>query len=144
MNSRQFLGFDYGRKWIGVAIGQEITRTASPLATLNQGKQGAHWQQIATMIQEWHPDAFVVGVPSYADGTEHPMAAEIRGFSRGLVKRFSLPIYCVDEQLTSYEAEGYQAQRVKAKNRQSHKEELHKLAASIILETFLSQLPSPP
>jgi putative Holliday junction resolvase len=126
------LGFDFGLKRIGVAIGQTITRSASPLKTIACPKGAPDWPEIAALISEWRPDALVVGMPSRPDDSEHEMHAPIERFMRQLRHRFKLPVHVIDERLSSVEA----AERLRAnKNGGSG---LDAQAAQVILETFLA------
>ena len=63
------LAFDYGRRRIGVAVGQAITSSASPVGTARNGDEGPDWARIERWIREWQPQALVVGMPYHADGT---------------------------------------------------------------------------
>ena len=98
------LGFDYGSHKIGIAVGQALTGTATPLITLNQVKSKPDWLRIGALIEEWQPDALVVGLPVPPDGKESPMTLAAKKFSRQLEGRFNLPVHLADERLTSREA----------------------------------------
>lgn len=95
------LAFDYGEKRIGVAIGQTLTRTASPLTTLPAKHGQPAWDAVSRLIAEWRPDCLVVGMPTTVDGAPHPLAAAIERFVRRLRGRFGLPIALIDERLSS-------------------------------------------
>ncbi|WP_456378347.1 Holliday junction resolvase RuvX [Thiolapillus sp.] len=98
------LGFDYGTRKIGVAVGQQLTGTATPLTTLQLVKNKPDWQGIEHLIKEWQPDALVVGLPIGPEEDETPMTTAARKFSRQLEGRFHLPVHLADERLTSREA----------------------------------------
>lgn len=107
-----YLGFDFGTKRIGIAVGQTTTRTAQPLETVKTG----NWQHITKIIQEWQPDGIVVGIPVNLDGNPETMAQKARYFAEILKSRYHLPVYEADERLTTkearallYEAGGYKA-----------------------------------
>ena len=102
---RTALGFDFGEKRIGVAVGQTVTRTASPLVTLPAQHGQPDWTVLGRLINEWQPDCLVLGMPSTADGNPHPMAEPIARFGRRLHGRFHKPVAFVDERLSSYAAE---------------------------------------
>lgn len=98
------LGFDYGSHKIGVAVGQRVTATATPLLTLSQVRNKPDWDRINRLIREWHPTELVVGLPQEtADGQGH-MAEAARRFARQLHGRYQLPVHLVNEHLTSREA----------------------------------------
>lgn len=127
------LGFDYGTKRIGVAVGQTVTRSASPLTTLRatRGEQ-PDWERISALIAEWKPCAMVVGLPYNMDDSEAEIAPRAKRFARQLEGRYRLPVHLVDERLTSREAErslGPGSER---------DERIDSLAAAFILETWLN------
>jgi len=143
-----FLGFDYGKKRIGIAIGQTFTATATPLTTLLVHQQQPEWSKLNALIQEWQPQALVVGTPIHADGSENEMTVAVHSFSEQLAQRYLLPIYLIDERLSSVAAaerpslisamnQRKSNYRKSKKNNQSI--ELDAIAAQIILETWLAE-----
>lgn len=98
------LGFDYGTHKIGVAVGQTLTRTATPLETLGMVKQKPDWARIARLLEEWRPEALVVGHPFEMTDREANNAEGAKRFARQLAGRFHLPVHMADERLTSREA----------------------------------------
>lgn len=99
------LGFDFGTRRIGVAVGQTLTHSARPLTTLRARDGQPDWQAVATLLQEWQPGALIVGLPVHMDGSEHERTRAARRFGNRLHGRFALPVEWVDERLTSDEAE---------------------------------------
>jgi putative Holliday junction resolvase len=99
-----FLGFDFGTKNIGVAVGQTITLTASPLNPLAAKMGIPNWDQIAVLISKWQPAAVVVGIPLNMDSTSQLMTKMAKQFAHDLNRIFSLTVYEVDERLTTVEA----------------------------------------
>ncbi|WP_455235309.1 Holliday junction resolvase RuvX [Thiogranum longum] len=102
---RTVLGFDYGLKRIGVAIGQGLTRTATALTTVRARDGKPDWPAIGRLIEEWNPDALVVGIPYHMDGKQQDMTHAAQRFRRQLEGRFHLPVYEAEERLSSYIAE---------------------------------------
>ena len=100
------LGFDFGRQRIGVATGQTITGTASPLATLDSRDGRPDWDSISELIDKWRPDALVVGLPLHADGSDSAGTTAARRFMRQLEGRYHLPVFGMDEHLSSHTAAG--------------------------------------
>ncbi|WP_456374676.1 Holliday junction resolvase RuvX [Thiolapillus sp.] len=98
------LGFDYGTHKIGVAVGQTLTGTANPLAVLGRVNGKPDWDSILQLVEEWRPQALVVGLPIGPDEDETPMTRAARKFARQLEGRFHLPVHLADERLTSREA----------------------------------------
>ena len=129
---RTLLGFDFGTKRIGVAVGQELTRTATAQVTLNSRDGGPDWASISRLIEEWQPDALVVGLPLNLDGSESESSRLARRFGTRLAGRYNLPVYTADERPSSNEAEAILAE-------QGHfaKADIDKLAAQLILQSWL-------
>lgn len=133
---RVLLGFDFGIKRIGIAVGQELTGTARELETLTSPDGGPDWQGISRLINEWRPNALVLGLPLNADGSDHEVTRLARRFGNRLKGRYNLPVFTIDERLSSIEAE-----RQLAEQGRFDKEDVDKLAARIILESWLAQQP---
>jgi len=95
------IGFDFGTKSIGVAVGQSITATASSLNALKAREGIPDWQLIEQLIKEWQPTQLVVGLPLNMDGTEQPLTQRAKKFGNRLHGRFGLPVIFQDERLTS-------------------------------------------
>ncbi len=102
--ARTLMSFDYGTRNIGVAIGQSLTGTATALPGLKARDGIPDWQQVARLIDEWQPDAFVVGIPLNMDGTESEMSQRARKFGNRLYGRFGKAWHAADERLSTYEA----------------------------------------
>jgi putative Holliday junction resolvase len=99
------LGFDFGTRRIGVAVGNSIVRVAHPLTTIGAEANAARFAAIGALIDEWQPDLLVVGRPTHADGSEHATTARADRFARQLAGRFGLDVVRVDERYTSLEAD---------------------------------------
>jgi putative Holliday junction resolvase len=110
MTEEVLLGFDFGAKRIGVAIGNGVTRNARAL-TIIDAAGDARWQAIAAVIAEWKPARLVVGIPRHPDGAAHEMTARCERFARQLEGRFRLPVARVDERYSSVEADARSASR---------------------------------
>lgn len=96
------MGFDFGLRRIGVAIGQELLGTASPVTTLGARDGIPRWDEVARLIDEWQPDLFVVGLPLNMDDTESDMCLRARKFARRLQGRYHRDFVMMDERLTSF------------------------------------------
>jgi putative Holliday junction resolvase len=131
-DTKTFLGFDFGLKRIGVAVGQDLTRSATGLVTLTAVKDKPDWNAIAALIGEWHPQALVVGLPLNMDGTENELTKRARRFSNQLRERFRLPVHLMDERLSTIEAE-----RLIAQAGSKHDRDSDKLAAQLILRSWI-------
>jgi putative Holliday junction resolvase len=124
---RSFLAFDFGLRRVGVAAGNSLTRRATPVRTVDvEGER--RFDEIARLIDEWQPDALVVGVPVHPDGAPHDNTRRAQRFARQLHGRFRLPVHEVDERYSTTEAAAEGAR------------DLDAASAAIILEQFLRQL----
>jgi len=121
------MGFDYGTKKIGVAIGQLLTNTATPLAIVKANNGKPDWASIENLVNEWQPKRFVVGLPINMDDSESEMSLKARRFSRQLNGRFAVPADTMDERLSSFEV------------RNARKDAIDDLSAVVILESWLRQ-----
>lgn len=131
------VGFDYGKKRIGIASGQTITNTATPCTTINQIDGNPDWFSIENEIKQWKPQALIVGMPYHIDGSENKMTAICRQFCYELEKRFKLPVIEVNETLSSDEAE--EKLRPYLKINKQNKHEVDRMAAAIIVQRWLNQ-----
>lgn len=128
------LGFDFGTHKIGIAVGQSLTGTATPVTTLSYIKQKPDWEGIERIIKEWQPDTLVVGLPYQMDDQEAELAARAKRFARQLQGRYKLPVEMIDERLTSKEA-------INRLGKKSAKDAtlVDSMAAKLILETWLNK-----
>lgn len=100
------MAFDYGKKRIGTAVGERLIGTAQELKTVSNSTVGPQWSVIESLVQQWRPDAFVVGLPLPADGnTSAPMVAGAKAFGDEIASRFKLPVHYIDEHLSSHAAD---------------------------------------
>lgn len=104
IGQRTVLAFDFGTKSIGVAVGQEITGTASPLAALKANDGIPDWQKIQALYDEWLPNVVVVGLPLNMDGTEQDVTHRAKKFANRLHGRFRKPVETWDERLSTADA----------------------------------------
>ena len=122
---RSLLSFDFGTRRIGVAVGNTLTGRARPLGPVTGGD--AAFDAVAGLIEEWQPDALVVGVPTHPDGAPHENTRRAQRFARRLHGRFRLPVHEVDERWSTTEALS------------SGASDLDGASAAIILEQFLRE-----
>jgi len=138
--SGTLLGFDFGEKRLGVAVGETGTRLAHPVGAIAEEATEARFAAIQRLVAEWHPAGFVVGLPRHADGGEHEVARLAGKFARRLNARFGLPVAFVDETLSSAEAG---ARIREAGGRAKGKGELDAHAATLILQSYLDYMNPP-
>jgi len=126
--AQTLLAFDYGVKRVGVATGNTLMRQAQPLRTI-AAEGDARFAQIGKLIQEWQPQALVVGVPFHPDGAAHENTAKARRFARQLQGRFNLPVHEVDERYSTTEAIAGGAR------------DLDAMSAAILLQQYFNEHP---
>lgn len=131
---RTLLGFDYGLKRIGVAVGQELTGSATALMTVRATDGKPDWEAISKLIEQWQPDEVVVGLPLNMDGSDSELSRRAQRFGNQLHGRYNLPAHFMDERLSSLEAE----HALKGKTRKAQAADIDKFAAKIILESWLN------
>ena len=129
MRNKTLLCFDHGEKRIGVAVGQAVTGTASPLETVTVKNNIPDWDSITHLINSWQPVSLIVGMPLTMDGCHQEMTGIATRFIRQLKGRYHLPVYEIDERLSSYEA----------RQRLGSTWNIDPVAAQAILETWLSE-----
>ncbi len=132
------IGFDYGSRRIGVAVGQTLTQTASPLSAIKADRKHVLWQQLNKLVATWQPDAMVVGLPLRMDGSEQAVTHEAQAFIKRLKKNYGLPVFTVDERLSTVEAKSMAGLH----GVDPHAFDIDSEAARLILESWLHQ-PSP-
>lgn len=136
------MAFDYGERRIGVAVGQMITGTATPLVTVKHGAGALDWTAIAALIQTWRPHALVVGEPGGDYQGTQKIRAAIIAFKTELEGRFALPVYLVDEAYSSVEAYARLKMRRRARtdSKRIDKGEIDRLSAAILLEAWMTEM----
>lgn len=127
------MAFDFGLKHIGIAIGQEITRTASTFYSINATEGHPDWTELDKIITEWKPNLFVVGDPFNMDGTRSKIQDLSDNFSSALNKRYDINIEKTDERLSSREAKE-RLENLQIGTRDSSNK--HSISAQVILEDW--------
>ena len=123
------LGFDYGTKRIGVAVGNSLTGSAQALDVIHNTRSDQTYQKIQELISEWQPSCLVVGLPLHPDGAEHGMTKRSRSFGQELAKQFGKPIHYVDERYSS----------VLLEQDSVYQESVDSHAAGLLLEQFFRE-----
>jgi len=132
------LGFDYGTRLIGVAVGNQITQSAQALSVIENSPGGPDWAKVDALLQEWRPSALLVGLPLTLDDKEQPITRAARAFATALEKRYDLPLHAVDERYTSMEASRrFAEQRRSGTAKRKHAANIDSVAAQIIVESWL-------
>jgi putative Holliday junction resolvase len=134
-----YLGFDYGAKRIGVAVGDAVTGAARPLPAV-QNSRRPDWEAVGRALKEWRPAGCVVGLPVDLDGKEQAITAQARSFAEQLRNRFGIAVHLCDERLSSRAADNeLRTARAEGRlNRRVRKGDRDGVAARLILEQWLA------
>lgn len=134
-----YMGFDFGLRHIGVAVGQMVTKTASPLPIVMAKNGVPNWQEVKKIIDSWKPKALVVGTPLQMDDREFTIITKMaEDFAVELNRRFSIPVHVIDEKLTTKAAREYIYDNFGYKALQ--KQPIDSFAAKIILESWFQKI----
>ncbi|HEY7873216.1 MAG TPA: Holliday junction resolvase RuvX [Rudaea sp.] len=132
------LGFDYGARRIGVAVGNALTGTARALEVIANGAQGPDWARVDGLVREWRPQILLVGLPLTMDGEEQKNSSAARAFAAQIGERCKLPARLVDERLSSHEAaQRFAQRRAGGSARRKDAQTLDAVAAEVIVEQWL-------
>lgn len=136
IGERTIIGFDFGKKYIGVAVGQELTGSASPLGSIKANDGIPHWDSMASYLKEWQPDLIVVGLPLNMDGSEQQLTLDAKKFGNRISGRFGLKVAFQDERLTTADAK----ERLFAQGgyRNLKKDNIDAQSAALIIESFFT------
>ena len=122
------MGFDFGMRRIGVAVGQKVTQTASGLTVVRARDGIPKWEYLDKIVLDWQPEKFIVGLPLNMDGSKSEMSQKAHKFSRRMSSRYNIQSEMFDERLTSFEARGHE-----------EKTHIDAIAARLILESWLRE-----
>ena len=133
----KYVAVDYGMKRVGIAVSDPEEKFAFPLRTLHRETRAAFFEELLRLLREEKAEAVVIGLPYNMDGSECLMTRQVRNFTASLKRRIDLPVYWMDEELSSISAE----EELKAMGigGRGKKELLDQQAAVLILESFLAE-----
>ncbi|MBD3419535.1 MAG: Holliday junction resolvase RuvX [Chitinivibrionales bacterium] len=133
----KLLGIDYGRRRIGLAITDELGLCVQGLATIDRQKRADVIDSLRKVIASSHPDKLVFGIPLDVNDCETVMSQEVRSFAAQVQQASNLPCEFVDESLSSQRADSILRHRSKKQRRD--KANRDRIAACLILETYLQE-----
>jgi putative holliday junction resolvase len=137
LGQRTVIGFDFGKKYIGVAVGQEITWTASPLGSIKANNGIPHWDNLEKYLKEWQPDLIIIGLPLNMDGSEQQLTLDAKKFGNRVLGRFGIKVEFQDERLTTADAKEQLFARGGYKN--LAKDNIDAESAKLIIESYFEQ-----
>jgi len=134
--SQQVLGFDFGTKRIGVASGQSLTQSTTELPPIKASDGTPNWQHLDALLNEWQPQALVVGIPLNMDNSISEMSRRARRFANRIQDRYQLPCFIIDERLSTLEAKEIHYARGGSNN--FREESVDGIAAQLILQSWFN------
>ncbi len=137
IGQRTVIGFDFGKKYIGIAVGQEITGSASPLGSIKAKDGIPHWDSLSHYLKEWQPDLIIVGLPLNMDGSEQQLTKDAKKFGNKISGRYGLKVEFQDERLTTADAKEQLFSRGGYKNLK--KDNIDAESARLIIESFFEK-----
>jgi len=138
IGQRTVIGFDFGKKYIGVAVGQEITGSASPLGSIKANDGIPHWDALGAYLTQWQPDMIIVGLPLNMDGSEQQLTLDAKKFGKRIAGRYGYTVVFQDERLTTADAK--ERLFVQGGYRNLKKDKIDAVSAALIIESFFSSL----
>ena len=137
------LGFDYGSRLLGVAIGNRFTGSARGLAAIAVRDGDPDWSKLDALRREWQPETLVVGLPLTLEGEEQPASRGARRFAEKLGQRYGLPVELTDERHSSREAaQRFANARAAGLKKRRDAADIDAEAAAVILERWLASAPT--
>mgnify|MGYP000168001127 CR=1 FL=1 len=137
LGQRTIIGLDFGKKYIGVAVGQEITGSATPLGSVKAKDGIPNWDSLSNYLTDWQPDLIVIGLPLNMDGSEQQLTKDAKKFGNRIAGRFGLKVEFQDERLTTADAKEQLFSRGGYKNLK--KDNIDAESARLIIESFFER-----
>ena len=134
IGQRTVIGFDFGKKYIGVAVGQELTGSATPLGSIKAKEGIPNWDSLGAYLKEWQPEIIIIGLPFNMDGSEQQLTLDAKKFGNRVAGRFGVKVEFQDERLTTADAK----ERLFAQGgyRNLKKDNIDAESAALIIESF--------
>ena len=132
------IGFDFGKKYIGVAVGQEITGSATPLGSISAKDGIPNWKTLTRYVDEWQPDLIIVGLPLNMDGSEQQLTRDARKFGNRVSARCSIQVLFQDERLTTADAKAQLFSQGGYRNLK--KDNIDAMSAVLIIESYFESV----
>ncbi|QIV94538.1 Holliday junction resolvase RuvX [Allofrancisella frigidaquae] len=133
---KALLAIDYGRARIGLASGQMITKTASPIGTIEAYDGKPNWFELGKIIKRWNPSDIIIGLPLDAKDLDTDITRDARNFAKEVEDRYQKNVHLINEAYSTREAR-WRLESVK--NKKVSHVKVDALAACVILETWMSE-----
>lgn len=135
-NDKSLLGIDYGLARIGLAVADNITNAAMPLATLKAHKGQPNWSEFSEILQTWAITDCIVGLPLDIDEKFQDITHMASNFASSIKQRYDLAVHLVDERFTTKAAKEMFRELSFQKQK---KLGLDAVAAQLILQQWLNE-----
>ena len=135
----RILALDHGTRRIGVAVSDEMKMIASPMEYILADPFEKVIERLQQIIREKEVELILIGMPRNMDGTYGPASQKVKDFIAALQAHISTPIKTWDERLTSVMANRALLQG--NVRRDQRKEKVDKMAAAILLQSYLDSRP---
>jgi putative holliday junction resolvase len=139
---KRWLALDLGRVRIGLALSDTLGITAQPLGVLKSAGTQKDLTAIGELVNRHEATQVIVGLPLNMDGTDSATTKVVREFTRKLAQRLNIPVFFVDERLTSKQAE--RAMIEGEARREKRKQKIDQVAAALLLQGALEGMPLMP
>ncbi len=133
---QKLLAMDYGRARIGVASGQMITKTASPVGTVAAYDGVPDWIEMDKLMKVWRPTDIIVGLPLDTNDFETDITQDAKAFAKEIEERYKKPVHMINEAYSTREAR-WRLESVK--NKAVSHLKVDAIAACVILETWMAE-----
>ena len=131
----RILALDHGTKRIGVAVSDETKTIALPLEYIPAEPFADFLVRLKKILTEKEVDCILIGMPRNMDGSYGPAAQKVEAFVAVIKSAITVPIKLWDERLTSSQANKILIQG--GVRRDQRKEKVDKMAAAILLQSYL-------
>lgn len=132
----RLLGFDVGKKTVGLALSDVRRKVASPMETIRRTRLAADLARIKALALEHGVGGFVIGLPVALDGRESPRCQSVRQYAADLLKECDLPLAFFDERFSTAAVERFLIDEADM-SRARRKQVVDKMAAAYILQGAL-------
>ena len=132
---KRWLGLDLGHVRIGVALSDPLGVTAQPLTVLKSAGTQKDIIALGELVEKHEVTQVIIGLPLNMDGTESSTTKKVREFTGKLVQRLNIPVFFIDERLTSKQAERLMIEG--DSRREDRRQKIDKVAAALLLQSAL-------
>ena len=131
----RILAIDHGTRRMGIAVSDDMQMIAQPLEYIPAQPFADFLVRLKEILQEKEVEMILIGMPRNMDGSYGPAALKVQDFAATLNRALTVPIKTWDERLTSAQANRFLLEGNVRRNKR--KEKVDKMAAAILLQSYL-------